>query len=94
MSNQKHTPESVIEEMLSISPMKRSMNTAFAESVLMFAVMDISKNGVKKQDDYMTPMLTAIKALKNEFSEEELCEMMAALAHVAKGMFVTSEVEA
>jgi len=94
MSNQKHTPESVIEEMLSVSPMKRSMNTAFAESVLLFAVMDIEKNGVKKQVDYMTPMLTAIKALKNEFSEEELCEMMAALAHVAKGMFGDTEVEA
>jgi hypothetical protein len=93
MSNQKHTPESVIEEMLSVSPMKRSMNTAFAESVLMFAVMDIEKNGVKNQNDYMTPMFTAIKALKNEFSEEELCEMMAALARVAKGMFSDTEVE-
>lgn len=94
MSNQKHTAESIMDEMLSISPMKRSMNTAFAESVLMFAVMDINKHGAKNQDDYMTPMLTAIKALKNEFSEEELCEMMAALAHVAKGMFGTSEIEA
>ena len=94
MSDQKHNAESVMEEMLSVSPLKRSMNTAFAESVLMFAVMDIKKNGAKDEDDYMTPMLTAIKALKNEFSEEDLCEMMAALAHVAKGMFGTSEVEA
>ena len=94
MSDQKHNAESVMEEMLSVSPLKRSMNTAFAESVLMFAVMDIKKNGAKDEDDYITPMLTAIKALKNEFSEEDLCEMMAALAHVAKGMFGTSEVEA
>jgi len=94
MSDQKHSAETVMDEMLSIPPVKRAMNTAFAESVLMFAVMDIKKNGAKDEDDYMTPMLTAIKALKNEFSEEELCEMMAALAHVAKGMFGTSEVEA
>jgi len=94
MSDQKHTAESVMEEMLSVSPLKRSMNTAFAESVLMFAVMDIKKNGAKDEDDYITPMLTAIKALKNEFSEEDLCDMMETLAHVAKGMFGTSEVEA
>jgi hypothetical protein len=94
MSEQKHTAETVMDEMLSISPIKHAMNTAFAESVLMFAVMDLDKNGAKEPSDYMTPMLTAIKALKNEFSEEELCEMMAALAHVAKGMFGTSEIEA
>lgn len=94
MSEQKHTAETVMEEMLSISPVKHAMNTAFAESVLMFAVMDLDKNGAKEPSDYMTPMLTAIKALKNEFSEEELCEMMAALAHVAKGMFGTSEIQA
>jgi len=94
MSDKKHTPESVMDEMLSLSPVKRAMNTAFAESVLMFAVMDIEKNGVKNQNDYMTPMFTAIKALKNEFSEEELCEMMATLARVAKGMFSDTEVEA
>lgn len=94
MSDQKHTAKSMMEEALSVPAVKRAMNTAFAESVLMFAVMDITKNGVEKQDDYMTPMLTAIKALKNEFSEEELCQMMAALAHVANGMFGKSEIKA
>lgn len=66
---------------------KQEMNIAFAQSVLMFAIMDIRKNGVSQEDDYMTPMLTAVHSLQNGYSEEDLCEMMEGLAQVADGMF-------
>jgi hypothetical protein len=73
---------------------KQDMNIAFAQSVLMFAVMDIRKNGVSQEDDYMTPMLTAIQTLQDGYSEEDLCQMMDALAKVANGMFGKAGVEA
>ena len=73
---------------------KQEMNIAFAQSVLMFAIMDIKKNGVSQEDDYMTPMLTAVHSLQNGYSEEDLCEMMEGLAKVAEGMFGKVGVEA
>lgn len=72
---------------------KQEMNVAFAQSVLMFAIMDIKKNGVEKEDDYMTPMLTAVSALQNKFNEKDLCQMMQGLASVAEGMFGKQEVK-
>ena len=59
---------------------KIEMNVAFAQSVLVFAIMAIKKNGAADEDDYMTPMLTAIQALQNQFSEKDLCQMMKSLA--------------
>jgi len=73
---------------------KQDMNIAFAQSVLMFAVMDIKKNGVTTPDDYMTPMLTAITSLQNGYNEDELCQMMEGLAQVAEGMFGKAGVQA
>jgi hypothetical protein len=72
---------------------KQEMNIAFAQSVLMFAIMDIKKNGVSQEEDYMTPMLTAVHSLQNGYSEEDLCEMMEGLAQVADGMFGKAGVE-
>ncbi len=73
---------------------KQEMNIAFAQSVLMFAIMDIRKNGVSQEEDYMTPMLTAVHSLQNGYSEEDLCQMMEGLAQVAEGMFGKVGVEA
>jgi hypothetical protein len=61
--------------------------------VLTFAIMDIRKNGVEREDDYMTPMLTAVKALQNKYSETDLCKMMKSLADVADDMFGKAGVE-
>ena len=72
---------------------KQEMNIAFAQSVLMFAIMDIRKNGVSQEEDYMTPMLTAVHSLQNGYSEEDLCQMMEGLARVAEGMFGKAGVE-
>ena len=72
---------------------KQEMNIAFAQSVLMFAIMDIKKNGVSQEEDYMTPMLTAVHSLQNGYSEEDLCEMMEGIAQVADGMFGKAGVE-
>jgi hypothetical protein len=72
---------------------KQEMNIAFAQSVLMFAIMDIRKNGVSQEEDYMTPMLTAVHSLQNGYSEEDLCQMMEGLAQVAEGMFGKAGVE-
>ncbi len=74
--------------------MKNEMNSEFAKSVLMFAMIDIKKNGARRPEDYMTPMRTAIVALDNGFTMDELADMMSKLAHAAKGLVGKAEIAA
>jgi hypothetical protein len=75
--------------------MKKEMNSSFANAVLMFAVLAMDKNkDARREEDYLIPMRTAITALNDGYTAEELADMMEALALTAKGMFGNTEVAA